>query len=102
MCFIDVYLFKFCQVLQPIQMSVVAIFDQYGNCTGFSWEAPESGHVSLLRLPCRWREPSTPASCPACIFWKKKVFKKASNKTIVLDIGATACVGWDTVVLRCL
>lgn len=56
---IDVYIFKYWQALQPIQMSVGAIFDEYGNCIGFSREVLESGHVSLLKLPRRWREPST-------------------------------------------
>lgn len=57
MFLIDVYVFKYWQVLQPVQMSVGAIFDQDGNCVGFSRAVLGSRHVSVLKLPCRWREP---------------------------------------------
>lgn len=101
---IDIYVFKYWQVLQPVQMSAGAVFDQDGHCTGFSWAVLGSRHGSVLKLPAGGVSHllSTDTGLTLLLFKEEKQNNKNHPHITVFYIGSVCRVGWCTAVLHCL
>lgn len=103
---IDIYVFKYWQVLQPVQMSAGAVFDQDGDTAlGFHGRSSGArGHGSVLKLPAGGVSHllSTDAGLTLLLFKEEKQNNKNHPHITVFYIGSVCCVGWCTDVLHCL